>query len=200
MSTQLSRYMLHVQELLSPQGLQEWLCAVPGLRAAVEDAARATDYRVSVATAGPPGVESVGQAVPMPLQGEVKVDGDPGLADGHPSALQAMLDLEAASKGPLPRPAPELLFLGTGSAVPSKYRNATSILLTLPWTTSDAEGGHGATSRYVLLDCGEGTYAQLVRRYGVSGTWCVLRGLQAVVVTHMHVACTTCQLACGVSL
>ena len=42
---------------------------------------------------------------------------DPGLADGHPRALQALLALDASAKSPLRSPAPELLFLGTGSAV-----------------------------------------------------------------------------------
>jgi hypothetical protein len=45
----------------------------------------------------------------------------------------------------------ELVFLGTGSAVPSKYRNVSAILLRLP--------RHGA----LMLDCGEGSYGQLVR-------------------------------------
>lgn len=46
----------------------------------------------------------------------------------------------------------EILFLGTGAAMPSKYRNVTATYLHL-----FSRGG-------MLLDCGEGTYGQLRRR------------------------------------
>ena len=46
---------------------------------------------------------------------------------------------------------PKLTFLGTGSSVPSKYRNASCILVeTVP-------------NCFVILDCGEGAFNQLVR-------------------------------------
>lgn len=67
----------------------------------------------------------------------------------------------------------ELLFLGTGSASPSKYRNVSAILLSLP-------------NGRLLLDCGEGTYGQLVRRFGVEETAALLRNLRCIFVTHMH--------------
>ena len=51
----------------------------------------------------------------------------------------------------------EVVFLGTGAAIPSKYRNVTGIHLN--------RFGLGS----LLLDCGEGTWGQLVRRYGRSG-------------------------------
>ena len=51
----------------------------------------------------------------------------------------------------------EIVFLGTGAAIPSKYRNVTGIHLN--------RFGLGS----LLLDCGEGTWGQLVRRYGHSG-------------------------------
>ena len=47
----------------------------------------------------------------------------------------------------------EMVFLGTGSSQPSKYRNVSAIYVHL-----FGKGG-------ILLDCGEGTYAQLKRRY-----------------------------------
>lgn len=47
----------------------------------------------------------------------------------------------------------EMVFLGTGSSQPSKYRNVSAIYVHL-----FERGG-------VMLDCGEGTYAQLKRRY-----------------------------------
>ncbi|OBZ77397.1 hypothetical protein A0H81_02334 [Grifola frondosa] len=44
--------------------------------------------------------------------------------------------------------------LGTSSAVPSKYRNVSSTVLQIP--------GWGN----IMLDCGEGTWGQLVRSFG----------------------------------
>jgi hypothetical protein len=50
----------------------------------------------------------------------------------------------------------EIVFLGTGSSQPSKYRNVSAIYVHL-----FKQGG-------IMLDCGEGTYAQLTRRCSVS--------------------------------
>lgn len=47
----------------------------------------------------------------------------------------------------------EIVLLGTGSSQPSKYRNVSSVYINL------------FSKGSVLLDCGEGTYAQLKRRY-----------------------------------
>ena len=85
-----------------------------------------------------------------------------------PTPICAALSAPDAGRG-----AGELLFLGTGSASPSKYRNVSAILLSLP------RGG-------LLMDCDEGTYAQLVRRYGVGGTAALLRRLRCIFITHMH--------------
>lgn len=63
--------------------------------------------------------------------------------------------------------------LGTGSAVPSKYRNVSSTLLHLP------EGG------YVLLDAGEGTVGQMARRFGKDLDK-ILRELKCVFISHIH--------------
>lgn len=68
----------------------------------------------------------------------------------------------------------ELVFLGTGSSQPSKYRNVTGIYVHL--------FKHGG----ILLDCGEGTYAQLKRRYGAKGADDVLMGLKCIWISHMH--------------
>ena len=50
---------------------------------------------------------------------------------------------------------PLVTFLGTGSSVPSKYRNVTGILV---------ETRPGS---FIMMDCGEGTLGQLVRLHGV---------------------------------
>jgi ribonuclease BN (tRNA processing enzyme) len=48
---------------------------------------------------------------------------------------------------------PKVVFLGTGSMKPSKYRNVSSILIEL-----------GASK--MLFDCGEGSHIQIAEHYG----------------------------------
>ena len=89
---------------------------------------------------------------------------------------------------------PIVTMLGTGSSVPSKYRNVTGILV-------ETEPGS-----WILLDCGEGTFGQMVRLYGLDRTkqvnrilllrfqsqgsqkshFKVLRGLKAIYISHQH--------------
>jgi ribonuclease Z len=67
---------------------------------------------------------------------------------------------------------PQLLFLGTASMKPGSYRNVSGIHFS-QW------GGS------LLLDCGEGSYYQLVRSFGnMIGE--ALRDLKAVIISHMH--------------
>lgn len=54
----------------------------------------------------------------------------------------------------IPRDECEITLLGTGSSMPSKYRNVTGIHVNL-----FQRGG-------MMLDCGEDTYGQMVRRFG----------------------------------
>ncbi|XP_068007755.1 zinc phosphodiesterase ELAC protein 2 isoform X2 [Melanerpes formicivorus] len=68
---------------------------------------------------------------------------------------------------------PEIVFLGTGSAIPMKIRNVSATLV------------NTSPGRSLLLDCGEGTFGQLCRHYG-QGVDAVLRRLAAVFVSHMH--------------
>ncbi|XP_078257062.1 zinc phosphodiesterase ELAC protein 2 isoform X2 [Rhinoraja longicauda] len=68
---------------------------------------------------------------------------------------------------------PEVVFLGTGSAIPMKIRNVSSIILNIDSTRS------------ILLDCGEGTFGQLCRHYG-NDVDRVLCNLSAIFVSHMH--------------
>jgi len=71
---------------------------------------------------------------------------------------------------------PELIFLGTGSAIPSKYRNTSCILVNLriPQPTS------------VILDCGEDSYGQLIRYYGPDKASHILKQLKMVYISHQH--------------
>ncbi|KAK9888230.1 hypothetical protein WA026_000498 [Henosepilachna vigintioctopunctata] len=73
-----------------------------------------------------------------------------------------------------PQEYPRILFLGTGSCIPNKTRNTSGILL----ETSD--------DQKILLDCGEGTYGQLVRFYGKQKSDEILANLNIVYVSHMH--------------
>ncbi|TFK39749.1 hypothetical protein BDQ12DRAFT_734488 [Crucibulum laeve] len=72
-----------------------------------------------------------------------------------------------------------ILPLGTGSALPSKYRNVSSTLIQIPnWGN-------------ILLDAGEGTWGQLIRHFGEDDTsspnvWKVLRDLKCIFISHMH--------------
>uniref|UniRef100_A0A4W3HJE6 Zinc phosphodiesterase ELAC protein 2 n=1 Tax=Callorhinchus milii TaxID=7868 RepID=A0A4W3HJE6_CALMI len=68
---------------------------------------------------------------------------------------------------------PEVVFLGTGSAIPMKIRNVSSIILNID------------TTRSVLLDCGEGTFGQLCRHYG-SEVDEVLCKIVAIFISHLH--------------
>ncbi|TFK75060.1 hypothetical protein BDN72DRAFT_758625 [Pluteus cervinus] len=74
--------------------------------------------------------------------------------------------------------------LGTGSALPSKFRNVSSTLIQVPnWGN-------------VLLDAGEGTWGQLVRKFGISTSkkgeddkedvWTALRNLKCIFISHVH--------------
>ncbi|PNJ31636.1 ELAC2 isoform 4 [Pongo abelii] len=68
---------------------------------------------------------------------------------------------------------PEIIFLGTGSAIPMKIRNVSATLVNISPNTS------------LLLDCGEGTFGQLCRHYGDQVDR-VLGTLAAVFVSHLH--------------
>ncbi|TVY90908.1 Ribonuclease Z [Lachnellula willkommii] len=67
----------------------------------------------------------------------------------------------------------EIVTLGTGSALPSKYRNVSATLIRVP--------GYGT----YLLDCGENTLGQLKRVYGEELPE-VLRDLKAIWISHLH--------------
>ncbi len=67
----------------------------------------------------------------------------------------------------------ELVFLGTGAAIPSKYRNVTGMYL------------HMFDRGGMMVDCGEGSLGQLRRRFGVA---CddIIANLRAVWISHIH--------------
>lgn len=74
--------------------------------------------------------------------------------------------------------------LGTGSALPSKYRNVSATLL---------QTSHG----HILLDAGEGTWGQLARTFGdrsrntpprdgSEDAWDVLKNTKLIYLSHVH--------------
>ncbi|KAL2074328.1 hypothetical protein VTL71DRAFT_8106 [Oculimacula yallundae] len=77
------------------------------------------------------------------------------------------------SQKDIPSKDAEIITLGTGSALPSKYRNVSATLLRVP--------GYGN----YLFDCGENTLGQLYRVFG-DETPDILRDLKAIWISHLH--------------
>jgi ribonuclease Z len=83
---------------------------------------------------------------------------------------------------------PEIVFLGTGSAEPSKYRGASAVYVCLDgyecvrgeirWRQDHVPG--------FLLDCGEGTWGQLVRHLGPTQALKVVLSLGFIWISHRH--------------
>eukprot|EP00505_MAST-04D_sp_SCG-Rhode-Island_P004806 Stramenopile-MAST_4_protein_4806 len=78
-------------------------------------------------------------------------------------------------------PAPgcmDLIFLGTGSAAPSKLRNSSAIYVR-----------RSAASLFgnMLIDVGEGTFGQFQRMYGFDGVDVELRRLGMIWISHHHI-------------
>jgi ribonuclease Z len=69
---------------------------------------------------------------------------------------------------------PSITFLGTGSALPSKCRNVTGILLRM------------SPERCMFLDCGEGSLGQLRRALEPADVESALRTLCCVWISHRH--------------
>ncbi|KAL9616778.1 MAG: hypothetical protein Q9160_008375 [Pyrenula sp. 1 TL-2023] len=68
----------------------------------------------------------------------------------------------------------EIITLGTGSALPSKYRNVSATLMRVP--------GRGS----YLFDCGEGTLGQLKRVFSPDELRSVLLDLKMIWISHLH--------------
>ncbi|XP_033106695.1 zinc phosphodiesterase ELAC protein 2-like isoform X2 [Anneissia japonica] len=68
---------------------------------------------------------------------------------------------------------PEVLFLGTGSAMPNKERNVSCVLLNL------------SEDQTMILDAGEGSFAQMCRFYS-NQVEDVLFKLHCVFISHIH--------------
>jgi len=71
----------------------------------------------------------------------------------------------------------EIIFLGTGSAEPNKYRGSTGILVKL--LTADGES-------WMMLDCGEGSVGSIQRLLGRSEMLKIVKNLKVVWISHHH--------------
>ena len=76
---------------------------------------------------------------------------------------------------------PEIIFLGTGSAEPNKYRGSSGILVELPHSVSE-----DVQKSWILLDCGEGTLGSMHRIFGESATKEIVKNLKMVWISHHH--------------
>ena len=86
---------------------------------------------------------------------------------------QEYLERLAERQKDIPSKDAEVITLGTGSALPSKYRNVSATLLRVP--------GFGS----YLFDCGENTLGQLKRVFG-DDLPDILRELKAIWISHLH--------------
>lgn len=113
------------------------------------------------------------QLVPDLTEEEVSTTflGKTELIAGLPAVHEAVAALPA--RPPLSQDPVDILFLGTGSATPSKYRNQSGTYINIRgW------GGF-------LLDAGEGSFGQLARHFGPHLNE-ALSQLKAVFISHMH--------------
>lgn len=69
---------------------------------------------------------------------------------------------------------PKIVFLGTGSCIPNKTRNTSGMLI------------HMSDQDSILLDCGEASFNQIIRLYGLERAKKVLSNLRMVYISHLH--------------
>lgn len=69
---------------------------------------------------------------------------------------------------------PSLCFLGTGSMMPSTYRNVSSICLNFG-------------DQHMLMDCGEGSFSQMMDCVGLEKIDIFLKNLRVIFISHIHV-------------
>jgi ribonuclease BN (tRNA processing enzyme) len=108
-------------------------------------------------------------------------------SNSHEGIVRDPYGLDSTQASPLANTEGGLSFLGTGCAVPSKYRNVSGILLDLP---RDAQRQECA----LLIDAGEGTWSQMLRllcetnrEVPVSALkYRLARKLRVVWVSHPH--------------
>lgn len=76
----------------------------------------------------------------------------------------------------------EIITLGTGSALPSKYRNVVSTLLKVPYSSSDDE----TENRMIMLDAGENTLGTMRRNFSSAAIQTIFKDLCMIYLSHLH--------------
>lgn len=104
---------------------------------------------------------------------EVETNGKPAGIQKRIESPQFKQRLEAIRKNDLGHDV-EIFALGTGSSLPSKYRNVSATLVKVP-----------GVGNY-LLDCGEGTLGQLKRMFPDEELKQILRDLKMIWISHLH--------------
>ncbi|KZO98516.1 hypothetical protein CALVIDRAFT_469168, partial [Calocera viscosa TUFC12733] len=110
------------------------------------------------------------------LEGEQTVD-PPRVAH----KVNSRLARDARQSAPS-RPGDDVRFiaLGTASAIPSKYRNVSSMIVQYP----------GPIGPGIMLDVGEATWGQMTRHFGVlpgiPNAYSALRNLRLLFLSHIH--------------
>lgn len=94
--------------------------------------------------------------------------------DNTCSAIQASFQAAPFKPSTFPGSDAEVFTLGTGSAVPSRYRNVSSTLIKVPGV-----GG-------IMLDCGENTIGQLRRLFPSAELTETLKSLRVLYISHLH--------------
>ena len=72
---------------------------------------------------------------------------------------------------------PKVTFLGTSSMKPGKYRNVSAILIQNIVNTQQ---------KYILFDCGEGTFQQIYEKFGKEITSQILLNINLIAISHKH--------------
>ncbi|KAL2316280.1 Ribonuclease Z [Schizosaccharomyces pombe] len=78
----------------------------------------------------------------------------------------------------------QICTLGTGSAMPSLYRNVSSTYVRIPVDKKCMEDS-AISMKNILLDCGEGTLGRLSRQYGDNLKY-EIASLRWIYISHMH--------------
>ncbi|OLN83273.1 Ribonuclease Z 1 [Colletotrichum chlorophyti] len=117
------------------------------------------------------------EVIPFPELDKVKVDDnilrkvdETAARIRDPSFLAEIEQIEQD----IPNRDTEIIPLGTGSALPSKYRNVSSTLIRVP-----QYGNY-------ILDCGENTLGQLRRAFPPEELTKILQETRCIFISHMH--------------
>ena len=73
---------------------------------------------------------------------------------------------------------PRITFLGTSSMKPGKFRNVSAILIENIIDNS--------LKKYILFDCGEGTFQQIYEKFGSEITKNILLNINLIAISHKH--------------